>query len=152
MKSSKRSAPAITLELKPSRWWRGWVLASHTVALLALAIAALPLAARGALIIPLIASVLLCWRLEPTRRYSALHWFADGGVELKRRDGSIESFERLQSELARPFLTTLELCQDGKIRRRFALFSDSAGTEDLRMLRVRLRLTIEPNAAPEREI
>jgi len=141
VKSSKRSAPGLSLKLERSRWLVGWLLLSNTVALIALATAPLPLWAQGLSGGLVIAFAIYSWRNDPARRFVHLHWFVDGGVEMTRADGAIEAFDALSGDLVLPIFIGIELRRQDKILQRLALFSDSAHADDLRMLRVRLKST-----------
>jgi hypothetical protein len=139
VKLSKRSAPGLTLELKPSRWLLAWVLGTHALAIIAVWLAPFPLTVQAPLTLALCALAMWTYRRDPARRFQRLHWFADGGAELTSRLGVVTPLDLISAPVSLPVLTTLELRRDGRVIERFALFADSARGDDLRALRVRLK-------------
>lgn len=139
VKLSKRSAPGLTLELKPSRWLLAWVLATHAFAILAVWLAPLAITIQAPATLALCALAMWTHRRDPARRFQRLHWFADGGAELTSRLGVVTALDALSAPLSLPLLTTLELRREGRVIERFALFADSVRADDLRALRVRLK-------------
>jgi hypothetical protein len=133
------------LALRPSYRLAALLTAAHGVAGGLLAVVGLPAAITSLLALAVALSFLATVRrtalLISRDAVVALEWTADGGLSFQTRDGTWRAARLLPDSFVTPPLTVLCLAtsESGARVRHVVLLPDSAGREEYRRLRVRLR-------------
>jgi toxin CptA len=125
------------IELKPSRRLGLLLAAMAALALLAVGLAAMPVAAKLGAAIAVISLVVWGWRGRS--RTGRLRLVPDGGLQGCVAAGEWHDVEVLDDSFVSPVLVVLRLRMEGEPPRSLALLSDCAAADDLRRLRVWLR-------------
>lgn len=125
--SSPRSAPAPDLALRPSRLWRGLILAVHAAALLVLPTLPWPKSLMLLLAAMLLVSLRLTLRAPLWTRLVAAQ---DGGWWLLDRDGRAHEARPGGAGLRHPWLVTLPLRLDDGRRCVISVWADAVAEDD----------------------
>ncbi len=133
-----------TVDIRPSRTL-GWFLCSiHLIALTVVVYYSLRLPICLLLILPLYLSWIRSWSnqvlLSADEAVVSVEWGSNGAWALIERQGRRTEAQLMERSFAAPWLTLLSFsCQTG-VRRYVILLSDNSDTDQVRRLRVRLRL------------
>lgn len=139
----------LDIELRPSRWFLVVGGLTHGLAGLAVVLAGVPMGLKAGFILGLgLSAVWLGWRNGSHRYYQFIVRIAllDGHWRLQTRDGLIHP-ARLRGGCIHPLITILNFHLDQGRSRSITLLPDSAEAEDLRRLRVWLRVYRDPERA-----
>lgn len=126
----------LELTLRPSRVYRAVLLAGHGLALLGVALAALPTGVQAVMCAALLVSLMWAWR-QFSSMPRGMRVAQSGQVELLEAEWRPARVRGRPVVL--PWLTSLELEVEGGKSCCLALFRDSADREGLRKLRVWLK-------------
>ncbi|HXH04399.1 MAG TPA: protein YgfX [Candidatus Competibacteraceae bacterium] len=145
--SSNASAPAFSLELRPSRILLAVLAALHLLALFGLALAAAPLAMRLVLVpLVLVSAVWQGWCYAVPRSpvcVRRLGWMAQQGWWLEYGDGRRQAAQ-LHAAFVQSWVVVLAF-GTGRLRHRgLVIPSDAADADALRRLRAQLQRRSEP--------
>ncbi len=140
--SSAPCAPALKLELRPSRRLAALVLVLHAAALLGLILPSLaPVGLRLLIGVAVMVSLRRAWRrarLQGPRAILSLGWSDTAGWWYQRREGGVQAAELLPDSVVVPGLAVLRL-RAGPDTHVVVIPSDGASSEAARRLRVHLR-------------
>ena len=135
--SSQKSAPALQIDLRPSRYLFIFILGNHGGALLLLLIA--PLSLWLKFLLPVVVLVSLrhhCNRLR--QGYNYLRWDSSGQWWLRDQAGNEVAMQLLPGSYVHPLMLVLRF-SDGRGKCNLLLLPDSADRSLLRRLRVRIK-------------
>lgn len=149
MSSARFEAP-LTIDLEPSRLMAIGSALAHLLALVCLASCRLPLSASlvvGTLVAASFGCVSL-WHLgaSKARFIDQIHWRTDGKCLLRTADGRVRTAS-LRSSYTHPKVVILQFGVGRFSRRSVMILPDSADAQEIRRLRVELRIrrTLEPD-------
>ena len=135
--SSKKSVPALQINLRPSRYLLTFILISHSGALVLLFLLPMPWWLSLLMAVAVLFSLYRQWLLH-VRGYQSLRWDSLDQWWLVEQDGDELSAQLLPGSYVHPLMMVLRFRVDHRVRS-LVLLADSGDGDLLRRLRVRLK-------------
>ena len=132
------------VEIRPSRWLGLFLCATHLSAMIVVFASALRYPFCLVLLLPLVWSWARGWSVHVTLSHRTaleqVEWDANGAWNLSQRRGGQISAKLIERSFVSPWMTLLSFSCQHAFRRHVILLADNSDADQVRRLRVRLRL------------